>query len=164
MSQSPLLPIALACVSGFATLGCMFLRPHPTPHYANAPAEVEGQDPPAKSGSNGAKSAKNNNNNNNNNGSSTPAPPQKIIPTSMEVHSDCSKTVPVFFGDGKPGFSSGRKSSISSNTISTEPRNFDGTLTIWIIDEHENGLSNIKLTPDNKRVTVNSDCKSFKAD
>jgi hypothetical protein len=161
MIKSPLLPIAVVCATTFATLGC--LRPHPTPHYVHAPTEVEEEAAPSgKSGSNGAKSS--NRGSGSGSGSNTPAPPPKVIPTSMEVHSDCSKTVPVFFGDGKPGFSSGRKSSISSNTISTEPRNFDGTLTIWIIDEHENGLTNIKLTPDNKRVTVNSDCKSFKAD
>jgi hypothetical protein len=86
-----------------------------------------------------------------------------MIPTTVEVRSECGKTVPVFFGDGKPGFSSGRKSSISSNSISSEGRNHDGTLTIWIIDEHENGLTNVKVTPDTTRVTLNRDCASFNA-
>jgi hypothetical protein len=94
---------------------------------------------------------------------SAPPAPTKMIPTTVEVRSECGKTVPVFFGDGKPGFSSGRKSSISSNSISSEGRNHDGTLTIWIIDEHENGLTNVKVTPDTTRVTLNRDCASFSA-
>jgi hypothetical protein len=157
MSQSPLLPLSFACVSAFATLGCVFLQPRPAGSgAASQPAEVEEAPAPGKTGANVNKSA--------NQAVKEAAPPPKMIPTTIEVHSDCSKTVPVFFGDGKPGFSSGRKSSISSNSISSEGRNHDGTLTIWIIDEHENGLSNVKITPDNKRVTVNSDCKSFKAE
>ena len=92
------------------------------------------------------------------------ATPPKMIPTTVEVRSDCKKTVPVFYGDGKPGYSSGRKSSISSNSISSEGRKHDGTLTIWLIDDHDNGLSNVKITPDTKRVTVNRDCASFKAE
>jgi hypothetical protein len=158
MSKSPLLLIALACASSFATLGCMFLqRPvgNGGPSANSAPAEVE--EPRHNGNANHGGSAAHAANN-------EPAAPAKMIPLTIEVHSDCSKTVPVFYGDGKPGFSSGRKSSISSNSISSEARKTDGTLTIWIIDEHENGLSNVQITPDNKRVTVNSDCKSFKAE
>lgn len=158
MSKSPLLLIALACASSSVTLGCIMLqRPIGAGSMAskNPPAQVE---EPRNGGnaSNGGSA--------NNAANSAPAAPAKMIPLTIEVHSDCSKTVPVFYGDGKPGFSSGRKSSISSNSISSEARKTDGTLTIWIIDEHENGLSNVQITPDNKRVTVNSDCKSFKAE
>lgn len=159
MSKSPLLLIALACASSFVTLGCIMLQPRPLggagANANNAPAEVE---EPHHSGN------ENHGGNTSHAENNAPAAPAKMIPLTIEVHSDCSKTVPVFYGDGKPGFSSGRKSSISSNSISSEPRKTDGTLTIWIIDEHENGLSNVQITPDNKRVTVNSDCKSFKAE
>jgi hypothetical protein len=160
MSKSPLLPLVLACVSGFSTLGCLFLRqPSPNlgaPSPGYEPAAAEEQAAPGKSGANLS--------GNPNTTAKEVSAPAKMIPTTVEVHSDCSKTVPVFYGDGKPGFSSGRKSSISSNSISSEGRNHDGTLTIWIIDEHENGLSNVKITPDTKRVTVNRDCASFKAE
>jgi hypothetical protein len=160
MSQSPLLPLSFACVSAFATLGCIFLQPPPRggagPTEASPPAEGEAPLAAGKSAMNVNKSP--------NQAVKEAPPPPKMIPTTLEVHSDCSKTVPVFYGDGKPGFSSGLKSSISSNSISSQGRKPDGTLTIWIIDEHENGLSNVKITPDNKRVTVNSDCKSFKAE
>jgi hypothetical protein len=84
------------------------------------------------------------------------------IPTTVEIHSDCSKTVPVFYGD-KPKFGSGTKSSVSSNSTSSQGRKSDGTLTIWIIDEQENGLASVKVTPDTKRVTIDSSCKSISA-
>jgi hypothetical protein len=160
MSQSPLLPLALACVSGFAALGCAFIHLPPagaaSPGAGYQPAAAEEQPAPGKSGAHPAS--------NPSNAAKEASAPAKMIPTTVEVHSDCSKTVPVFYGDGKPGFSSGRKSSISSNSTSSEGRNHDGTLTIWIIDDHENGLTNVKVTPDTKRVTVNSDCTSFKAE
>lgn len=160
MSQRPLLPLALALASGFVTLGCVFLRPPP----ASGPAPVAGSEPVAleeqpvleKPGANLDRRP--------NTAPKEIAPPPKMIPTTVEVRSDCSKTVPVFYGDGKPGFSSGRKSSISSNSISSEGRKPDGTLTIWLIDDHENGLSNVKITPDTRRVTVNRDCASFKTE
>lgn len=162
MSQSPLLAVALALASGFATLGCAFMpRPPMTvvaPGAGPEPVALEEQQPnPGKPGANLDRSP------NPAPREATP-PPAKIIPTTVEVRSDCSKSVPVFYGDGKPGFSSGRKSSISSNSISSEGRKFDGTLTIWLIDDHENGLSNVKITPDTKRVTVNRDCASFKTE
>jgi len=91
-----------------------------------------------------------------------PATPTASIPTTVEIHSDCSKTVPVFYGD-KPKFGSGTKSSVSSNSTSSQGRKSDGTLTVWIIDEQENGLASVKVTPDTKRVTIDSSCKSISA-
>ena len=93
---------------------------------------------------------------------SAPKAPTASIPTTVEIHSDCSKTVPVFYGD-KPKFGSGTKSSVSSNSTSSQGRKSDGTLTIWIIDEQENGLASVKVTPDTKRVTIDSSCKSISA-
>lgn len=165
MSQSPFLVLALACVSGSATLGCIFLQPPPAggspgagPSAGYEPAVAEEQPGHGSSGANAAKGQ------DHGHAMKEAAPPAKMIPMSVEVRSDCSKTVPVFYGDGKPGFSSGRKSSISSNSVSSESRKSDGTLTIWIIDDHENGLSNVKITPDTRKVTVNRDCTSFKAE
>jgi hypothetical protein len=162
MSKSSLLTFALALVSGFAGLGCIFLQPPPSrggvgPGAGYEPAAAEEQAAPRKPGANLDRSPSNAR-------KEAAAPPPKMIPTTVEVRSDCKKTVPVFYGDGKPGYSSGRKSSISSNSISSEGRKHDGTLTIWLIDDHENGLSNVKITPDTKRVTVNRDCMSFKAE
>ncbi len=91
-----------------------------------------------------------------------PSAPTASVPTTVEIHSDCSKTVPVFYGD-KPKFGSGTKSSVSSNSTSSQGRSSDGTLTVWIIDEQENGLASVKVTPQTKRVTIDSSCKGISA-
>ncbi len=91
-----------------------------------------------------------------------PAAPTASVPTTVEIHSDCSKTVPVFYGD-KPKFGSGTKSSVSSNSTSSQGRSSDGTLTVWIIDEQENGLASVKVTPQTRRVTIDSSCKGISA-
>jgi hypothetical protein len=92
---------------------------------------------------------------------SNPATPSAPIPTSVELHNDCPDKVGLFLGsgDGKPGFSSGTKTSIDTNTTTSEPRGPDGTVTIWIIDDSENGITSLKVTPDITRVTVN--CKTL---
>lgn len=84
------------------------------------------------------------------------------VPTSVELHSDCSKTVSVFYGD-KPKFGSGTKSSVSSNSTSSATRKADGTLTIWIIDEKENGLASVHVEPSTKRVEIDKSCKQITA-
>ena len=91
---------------------------------------------------------------------STPA--AASVPTTVEIHSDCSKTVPVFYGE-KPKFGSGTKSSVSSNSTSSQGRNSDGTLTVWIIDEQENGVASVRVTPTTKRVEIDSSCKRISA-
>ena len=84
------------------------------------------------------------------------------VSTTVEIHSDCGKTVPVFYGD-KPKFGSGTKSSVSSNSTSSQGRNSDGTLTVWIIDDQENGVASVRVTPGTKRVEIDSSCKRITA-
>lgn len=84
------------------------------------------------------------------------------VPTTVELHSDCSKTVSVFYGE-KPKFGSGTKSSVSSNSTSSAPRKADGSLTIWIIDEKENGLASVHVEPTTKRVDIDKSCKQITA-
>src|SRR5690242_5969447 len=52
------------------------------------------------------------------------APRSAAVPTTVEIHSDCGKTLPVFYGD-KPKFGSGTKSQVSSNSTSSQGRNSD---------------------------------------
>jgi hypothetical protein len=88
--------------------------------------------------------------------------PSAPIPTSVEVHSDCPKTTPVFYGD-KPKFGSGTKSSIGSNTTTSATRKSDGTLTIWIIDEQENGISSVHVEASTRRVEIDRSCRQITA-
>ncbi|MBF5067094.1 hypothetical protein G6O45_28215, partial [Salmonella enterica subsp. enterica serovar Istanbul] len=75
---------------------------------------------------------------------------------------DCPKTTPVFYGD-KPKFGSGTKSSIGSNTTTTATRKSDGTLTIWIIDEQENGISSVHVEASTRRVEIDRTCRQITA-
>lgn len=93
---------------------------------------------------------------------SKPDAQKPSTPTTVEIHSDCSKTVSVFYGE-KPKFGSGKKSSVSSNSTSSEGRGSDGTLMVWIIDDHENGVASVKVTPETKRVTIGASCKDISA-
>ncbi|MBX3192571.1 MAG: hypothetical protein KF819_36640 [Labilithrix sp.] len=89
-------------------------------------------------------------------------PASAPVPTTVEIHSDCAKTTPVFYGE-KPKFGSGTKSSIGSNTTTTAPRKADGSLTVWIIDDKENGVASVQVNASTKRVEIDKSCKQITA-
>ncbi len=88
-----------------------------------------------------------------------PAPPA-MTPTSIEVHSDCPRTLPLFIGD-KPKFGSGTKTSIGSNTTTSFPRKADGTASIWIIDDKENGVAQTTAGPGTRRLVIARNCTAI---
>ena len=90
------------------------------------------------------------------------AAPSAFVPTTVEIHSDCTKTTPVFYGE-KPKFGSGTKSSIGSNTTTSASRKSDGTLTVWIIDEQENGIASVHVDASTKRVEIDRSCRQITA-
>ena len=95
--------------------------------------------------------------------SAAPGPNQDTIqPTTIEVHNDCSDSVPIFIGD-TPKFGNGTKTSMSGNSTTSYPRNGDGTLTLWIIDDHENGLASVHITKRMKRVEIGRSCRTLDA-
>lgn len=86
-----------------------------------------------------------------------------MTPTSIEVHSDCPHTLPLFVGD-KPKFGSGTKTSIGSNTTTTFPRRADGTASVWIIDDKENGVSQAAVGPGTRRLKIARNCTAITPD
>ncbi|MCC6648606.1 MAG: hypothetical protein IT374_23935 [Polyangiaceae bacterium] len=86
------------------------------------------------------------------------APPS--APASIQVHSDCPRTLPLFLGD-KPKYGSGTKTSIGSNTTTSFPRKPDGTASIWILDDHENGVGQASVGPSARRVTIARNCTAI---
>lgn len=89
-------------------------------------------------------------------------PSSTPILTTVEIHSDCTKTTPVFYGE-KPKFGSGTKSSIGSNTTTSASRKSDGTLTVWIIDEQENPIASVHVGPTTRRVEIDRSCRQITA-
>lgn len=83
-------------------------------------------------------------------------------PTTVEIHSDCGRTVSVFYGD-KPKFGSGTKSSIGANTTTSATRKPDGTLMVWIVTDAEDPVASATVTPATRRVTIDRSCNALVA-
>ena len=132
--------------------------PQGTPSSAGEPPPSEGSMAPSTPGSsNGGQSGAQ--------GGAKSATPEQPKPVSMSIDmkNECPKTVHLFFGE-KPGFSSGRSSTLGSNTLTSEGRGNDGTLTIWVTDDHEHGLASVKVAPSQRKATIGSDCTSIHAE
>jgi hypothetical protein len=85
-----------------------------------------------------------------------------MVPMTIDIHNDCTDSVSLFLGD-KPKFGSGTKTSVSSNSTTSFPRDSDGTLTIWIIDAEENGLASVHITKRMKKVEIGRSCRTLDA-
>ncbi len=90
----------------------------------------------------------------------TNAPPRRegghgpvVVPTN--IHSDCPRTVKVFFGE-KPKFGSGTYSSISSN--STTGHTFRPGEMLWIVDDSENGISSVAIAMGMREIVISASC------
>lgn len=64
-------------------------------------------------------------------------------PVSVTIRSRCGNTVHVFYGD-KPKYGSGTSSTISSNSV--QSHSFRVGDQMWIVDDHENGVSNVQIS------------------
>jgi len=165
------LSTAVISVAALGVSGCTFLMPQPQqqpdpsdPSYQASAAsgehsQLEGPEAdPAGGGLNSPPGSMP--------GGSTgvaPGAPTRTIPTTVEIRSECSKTVPVFYGE-KPKFGSGTRSTVSSNSTSSQGRKADGTLTVWIIDESENGIASARVTPETRRVVIDRSCTGIRAE
>jgi hypothetical protein len=89
--------------------------------------------------------------------SAAPAGPARVS-VSLRNTAGCPDTVKLFFGD-KPKFGSGRYSSIGKNTVQSH----SGTEgeQIWIVDDGQNGLASVTLSPGVRTIEVASSCTAF---
>jgi len=88
-------------------------------------------------------------------GSSTSSAPSV---GSVSLKNTCPQTVKLFFGD-KPKYGSGRYTSLSANTITSESMRAGDM--IWIVDDSQNGLSSFSASGTSQRVEINSNCTGF---
>jgi hypothetical protein len=72
-------------------------------------------------------------------------------PVSVTIRSRCGQTVRVFYGD-KPKYGSGTNSTISSNSV--QSKSFRAGDQMWIIDDHENGLSSTRVSASTREIEV----------
>jgi hypothetical protein len=152
--RPPVRPL-LASLLGLALGGCFFVTGatnpdlnRPAPQGGPGPSPGPGAppaSPPATPGQPGQ-----------------PAKPQPVS-LSIDLKNECSSTVHLFIGE-KPGFSSGPSTTLGGNTLSSEGRDFDGSLTIWVTDDHDHGLSSVKVSPSQRKAVIGGDCKSIHAE
>jgi len=90
-------------------------------------------------------------------GPTAPAGPSTV---SVDIRSDCPKTVKVFYGE-KPKFGSGTYSSVESNSVSSHQ--FGGGDMFWIVDDSQNGVASVTVKPGMNEIKVTSDCTHLSA-
>jgi hypothetical protein len=125
----------------------------PTAQNHNAQSTGQSDDPSSSSPATAPASSKTST-------TTTTAAPAASSHVSVTVRSQCSKTVRVFFGQ-KPKFGSGRTSSVSSNSVSSE--SFNTGDMMWLVDESDNGLSSTTVSSSTREITVGADCHSLSA-
>ncbi len=81
-------------------------------------------------------------------------------PVSVTIRSECPSTVKVFYGN-KPKFGSGTTSSISSNSVNSH--SFRAGDMMWVVDEHDNGMGNVSVSPGTREIRIGRDCRSVSA-
>jgi hypothetical protein len=86
-------------------------------------------------------------------------PPGGPTGFSLSLKNNCSKTVNLFLGRD-PKFGSGTRTSLGSNTISSYSGG-PGDM-IWLVDEHDNGISSISPTG-NQTMQILPSCSGFGA-
>lgn len=91
---------------------------------------------------------------------SSAKPPAGPSTVSVDIHSDCPKTVKVFYGD-KPKFGSGTYSSVESNSVSSHT--FNSGDMFWIVDNDQNGVASVTVKSGMSQIEVSSDCTHLSA-
>ncbi len=109
---------------------------------------------PSSSGTSGAADPSSGGSGATGSGGAAPAPG----PVSVTIRSSCPKTVPVFYGKD-PGFGSGTKSSVDSNSVSSHT--FSPGDMFWIIDDSEKGITSTTVGPTTKEIEIGSSCKEL---
>jgi hypothetical protein len=94
------------------------------------------------------------------NASQGPAAPAAPSTVSVDIRSDCPKTVKVFYGE-KPKFGSGTYSSVESNSVSSHQ--FGSGDMFWIVDDSQNGVASVTAKPGMSEIKVTSDCMHLSA-
>ena len=77
---------------------------------------------------------------------------------SVRVHSECSKTAKVFYGN-KPKYGSGTESTVGGN--STQNHSFKPGDMLWLLDASGNGTSSATVSTSTREIAIGKDCTSL---
>ena len=132
----------LACVAALAACAS------PAPPAPSAPAAPTDTTAPAAAASSAAPAA-----------DSAPTRDQQ---RPLDLASFCPHDLRLYYGQN-PGDGMGTNATITTGAVLPVPRNPDGTVVIWVVDEKGEGLASVHVTKRMKHVRINADCSRIDA-
>jgi hypothetical protein len=133
---------SLACVAFLALAACESPAP-PAPAAPGAPS-VGAPEPAASSAASAAP---------------TPTPEQQ---RPLDLASFCPHDLRLYYGDN-PSDGTGVHATISQGAALQVPRNPDGSVVVWVVDEKGQGMASVHVTKRMKHVRINTDCARIDA-
>lgn len=95
---------------------------------------------------------------------SAPAPegPTAAQQRPLDLASFCPHALRLYYGE-QPGDGKGTNVTINTSETLPVPRNPDGTVVIWVVDDQGQGLASVHVTRRMKHVSINADCSRIDA-
>ena len=97
----------------------------------------------------------------------TSAAPATAAPTAeqqrpLDLASFCPHDLRLYYGDN-PSDGTGVHATVSQGASLQVPRNPDGSVVVWVVDEKGNGMASVHVTKRMKHVRINTDCARIDA-
>lgn len=134
----------LASLAGVVVLAACASNAPPTP--AAPTATPDGVAPPAASSA----------------GPPADAPPTAAQQRPLDLASFCPHDLRLYYGPN-PSDGTGTNATITTGAVLPVPRNPDGTVVIWVVDQKGQGLASVNVTKHMKHVRINADCSRIDA-
>jgi len=80
----------------------------------------------------------------------------------LDLSSFCPHDLRLYYGE-QPRDGTGVNVTISMGASLQVPRNPDGSVVVWVVDEKGNGLASVHVTKRMKHVRINTDCARIDA-
>ena len=80
----------------------------------------------------------------------------------LDLVSFCPHDLRLYYGDN-PSDGTGVHATISQGASLAVPRNPDGSVVVWVVDEKGQGLASVHVTKRMKHVRINTDCARIDA-
>lgn len=133
----------LACLACFALAACASPAP-PAPASPSAPSDTATPAPAASSAAPAAEG------------------PTREQQRPLDLASFCPHDLRLYYGD-QPGDGKGTNVTITTGAVLPVPRNPDGSVVVWVVDDKGEGLASVHVTRRMKHVRINADCARIDA-
>jgi hypothetical protein len=80
----------------------------------------------------------------------------------LDLASFCPHDLRLYYGD-QPNDGKGTNVTITTGANLQVPRNPDGSVVVWVVDEKGTGLASVHVTKRMKHVRINADCARIDA-